>query len=164
MRYDYLLIRGPAGSGKTTISLEIFRRLRRERNLTSYFSFDRIYLSYFASCFNRETMLEASDFMCEMIERQRARTYFGIIDGVFSRPVYERVRTKLPGNLCTITLKAPLDLCLERNREREGIRKLPDQRVRNIWQQNSQWEIGKVIDSRKPKEEIIEGIYHKIKT
>jgi Cdc6-like AAA superfamily ATPase len=126
MKYNHLLIKGPMGSGKTTLSLDLFRKLRDLEKKVSYFSFDKLYLSYFSSMFKETLMIEAAELLALNVNTMKHKGYFSIIEGIFIKPVYESFNESLEGSMLNVNLQVPLEICLEGNNQREGLKKLND--------------------------------------
>lgn len=162
MNYNYLLIKGPLGVGKTTTALYLTRQLREEGHNCSDLSFDHFYKSFFDLYFSEEKVMETGKLVLPLIEQLREIGYFCIIEGVFLRPVYEYVRLNLSGRLLDVTLNAPLEVCLLRNAEREKDKKLAEKRVTRTWHTTQDGLSGIVLDSQLSTEDLSNHLYQMI--
>lgn len=138
----YLLVRGPLGIGKTTVSEWLAERLGAE-----YISVDRILddhglweeglLSEF---------LRANDFVIERVREAKARGRPAIVDGNFywERQI-EELTERLGSRHWIFTLEAPLAVCIERDSQRETPH--GPAAARAVYEKTTRFRIGIPIDA-----------------
>ncbi len=122
MNSVYCIIRGALGVGKTTIAKKLAERLSAE-----YFSIDEImhendldhgpedgYVPI-------ENYIKANELVLPKMKSLLEQGKSIIIDGCFyHRQQIENFKENLGGNRYIFTLKAPLDVCIKRDSQREN--------------------------------------------
>ena len=121
MKVQYVVIRGPLGCGKSTISLELANKLDAK-----CFSVDEIMdespemVTMEEGYISRETFKKVNDILVSEARGVINSGQLVIFDGNFYwEEVVEDLLRKLGGYVGkVITLEAPLDVCVERDIER----------------------------------------------
>ncbi|MGM5481064.1 MAG: AAA family ATPase [Nanobdellota archaeon] len=145
-----IILRGPAGSGKTTMAMRL-------NNLfdTHYISVDKV-KSEKGLKHSEAEKLEANKTIIAEAEDHLEQGEVVIIDEVF---YYERQLKELIEKLNypykIFSLKAPLDECLKRHdaRRKAGLRKMPDSDVKLVHKLVGELEKGIVIDTSNQNED-----------
>ncbi|MGD0249564.1 MAG: AAA family ATPase [Thermoplasmata archaeon] len=146
----FVIIRGPLGVGKTTVSERLAKEIGAE-----YLSIDRILddhglweeglLSEF---------LQANAIAVERGERSLARGVPVVFDGNFYwKSQIEDLIGRLPYRHFEFTLRAPLELCIER----DGYRGVPHgpEAAREVYAKSTAFDWGVEIDATRPLETIV---------
>ena len=154
----YIIIRGPAGIGKTTISRELANEIDAE-----IVHFDRIMDELGLDYVSGDKWIPLIKFLKAdriMIPRFRERLKAGniVIDGNFyHKKQIEDLVGKLRANHFVFTLKADLEECIRRDRSREG--SLGKQAVSDIYRLTTAFDYGTTIDtSGRPIKEVVRKI------
>ena len=139
---DCILIRGPAGVGKTTIAKELIKDLNAD-----YFSFDKIMEEnkldiIVGDGIPSENFIKANEILLsEIIQNKKV-----ILDGCFYR---EKQITHLLSKLKTkthiFTLHADVTECLKRNKIRKG--SMTDEDIKQVYDLVSKVKIGTTINT-----------------
>lgn len=110
-----VLVCGPAGAGKTTVATALRERLA-DRGL----SFELLH----SDDFSRDTYRR-------MYERVADSDADWIVDGTFYRREWQTLFQRLDDEVLVVYLRADLETCLARNRERED--QISERGVRVVW-------------------------------
>jgi tRNA uridine 5-carbamoylmethylation protein Kti12 len=118
----YLIIRGPLGSGKSTLSQELASRLDAkhvridevlEKNGLDIMPLD-------APCISAENFIKANEIVLPEVKKLLTEGRIVIFDACFyHKKVIEHLIKNLKFPHHVFTLKAPLELCIKRDRERQ---------------------------------------------
>lgn len=117
----FVIIRGPLGVGKSTIAKRLAKLIDAE-----YISIDEILDKYKlgkvdekAGCISVESFIEADDIALPGLERKMKAGKTIIFDGCFyHEEQIGHLIQNLPFAHFIFTLKAPLEVCIERDRKR----------------------------------------------
>jgi len=118
----YILIRGPLGIGKSTISQELAKRLNAE-----YIPVDIVLEKYGldkvdkdAECIPAQNFNKAIEKILPAIKEKLANGQIAIFDACFyHKETIEYIIKNLAYPHYVFTLKAPLDVCIERDSKRK---------------------------------------------
>lgn len=143
----FIIIRGPADVGKTTIANEIAKSLQGY-----HISFDNILakhgLDYVPGdlCVPEHKMLAANKIVIPMSQEKLAAGQIVIFDGNFyHQSTIVDLITQLHFPHLVYTLKANLEICIARNKMRSN--QLDEQAVRDVFALSSANNCGTVIDT-----------------
>lgn len=155
----YIIIRGPLGSGKSTISEKLTSILNAK-----YFGLDEVLESNSldkmppdAPCISVENFIKANEIILPEAKELLAGGQVVIFDACFyHKEVLEHLVSNLPYEYYVFTLKAPVELCIKRDSERtkhhgEGAAYAVHSLV-------SRFDYGTIIDVNKGFEETIQDI------
>lgn len=155
----FIIIRGPLGSGKTTIAKAVAKKLKAE-----YFAIDEIleqlYLdNNYASdgYISEKAFLAANSTLIPIVEKQLKKGKPVVIEGNFYRKKQiDDLLTKLKNPHFVFTLTLPLELCIERDAKRK--QPLGIDAAKAVYQKVTEFSYGVEIDATKRKNEIIKAI------
>lgn len=159
----YIIIRGPAGVGKTTLA----------KKLIAYFNSHKISAKYFSPGlmrkkhnlgFSMKEKLKADNFLISEARDIIEKGHVAIFDEVYYYPQQMlNFRNKL-GSPIVIHLKAPIGALLERNSKRTGKKKLSEKRMRDVYGLDRRFRNGNVINTHKRnKNQVFRGVVRVIK-
>ena len=120
----FIIIRGPLGSGKTTISKKLSEILDAK-----YIGMDQVLEEHGldkrppeAECIPAENFIKASDLVIPEAKSALESGRVVVFDACFyHQSVIEDLIQRLPFDHYVFTLKAPLELCIERDSKRERV-------------------------------------------
>ena len=140
----YIILRGPAGSGKTTLA----NRLIKIYN-AHYISIDKV-KSARGLKHSESEKLEANKVVLQNAKNHLSQGQVVIIDEVlYYQSQLSQLIDKLPFPHYTFSLKVPLNVCLARNTERrnKGTRKMSDDDVKIVYDLVSKLDYGIEINT-----------------
>lgn len=152
----FIIIRGPLGCGKSTVAQELAKRLNGE-----YISVDDILEKHGldkvgpdAECIPAENFIKANEIVLPDVKKRLAAGQIVIFDGNFyhKEPI-EHLIKNLPYPHHVFTLKAPLEVCIERDRNRA--KTLGPDATRAVWILVSRFDYGTAIDASDSLDETI---------
>lgn len=156
----FIIMRGPLGSGKTTIAQKLKSRLDAE-----YISIDLILknhgldkVSPKAECIPLENFIKANEIILSAVLEKLKRGKIMIFDACFyHKKALEDLVRKLPFPHYVFTLKAPLNICIERDKKRN--KTLGKEAVTAVYKLVSRFDYGMVIDaSRGTSDKVVKEI------
>ena len=155
----YIIIRGPAGVGKTTVTSDLAKSLHGFR-----ISIDSILvqhgLGYIPGdpCVPEHKMLAANKIAVPVAQRKLATGQLVIFDGNFyHKSQIEDLVAALGFPFFVFTLKADLETCLARNKVRAVL--LHEQGVKDVFDLVSKFDYGTVVDTNnKTIEKVVRDI------
>lgn len=157
----FIIIRGPAGIGKSTIAMTLAKLLN-----CSYISFDTILaenrLDYIEGekCVPEVKMLAANKIVIPLAQKNLGLGKIVIFDGNFyHKSQIEDLITKLNWPYFVFTLKAGVNTCLARNKTRAN--QLDQQAIEDVFKLVSSFNYGVLIDTNNKS---ISEIVHEIVT
>jgi thymidylate kinase len=147
----YIIIRGPLGSGKTTIARALSKAIGAE-----LVSIDLI-LDEFPDDNSIRTFLKANKVAAKMALRSLTNGVPVVLDESFSyRRQIEDIVTRLPYPHEVFTLNAPLPVCIERDAHRE--RAYGTKAARDVHRKIARFDYGNPLDATRPVEESVSEI------
>ena len=161
----YVIIRGPAGVGKTAVSKKLaarlggthiyFDKIMRDNNL------DKI---EGIGCISEENFIKANEIAILKAIKNLKNGKIVIFDGCFyHKSQVEHLIKNIPFNSFTFTLKATPQECILRDKKRGGKTRIGEKCVREVYDLVSRFEHGIVIDTtKKTREEIITEIVSRL--
>jgi len=152
----YIIIKGPSGIGKSTISKELAKNLNAK-----LYHFDRIMTGLnfkFKKEMPKESYIEAIDIMLPKFKIILKKQPI-IFDGTFyHKEAIEHLLNSIP-NGQVFTLKASLKTCLERNKTKGIV--LKEETIKEIYQKN--FDYGIIINAEQELNIILKEIMKAIK-
>jgi cytidylate kinase len=152
----YVIIRGPAAVGKSTIS-----KIVAERIGALYISFDEILSKYNLDTIEGDgisvdNFVKGNEIALDMIKQLKPKTI--LLDGCFYREgQMEHILKNIKGKHFIFTLKAKVDECVLRNRQRGN--SMPEGAIYDVFKLVSKKDYGIVIDtSGKTINQVVEEI------
>lgn len=156
----FVIIRGPAGVGKTAVSKKLAARLGG-----TYISFDRIMRAnnldkIEGGCITEKNFINTNEIAIYEATKHLRKGKIVIFDGCFyHKSQVEHLIKNMPFNNYTFTLKATPEECILRDKKRGSKIRIGAQRVRDVHNLASRFEYGVAIDTtKKIEEEIINEI------
>jgi len=159
MASTVIIIRGPLGVGKSTISMQLATKLSGLYvpldDVVDRLGLDKVPPD--AECIPANSFLTAIRSILPQLKHAMARGQVAIIDACFyHKEMIELLESHFPGKLVTVTLEAPLDVCITRDREREKSHGV--YAARAVHMLVSRFSAGTRIDATQPIEAIIAKI------
>jgi len=144
----FVIIRGPLGVGKSTIAKKLTKFLNAE-----YVDIDKILrknnldkVRPDAKCIPAENFIKADNLVLLGLKDKIHKGKIVIFDACFyHRKHIEDIIRKLPYRHFIFTLKAPVEVCIERDRKRKG--KYGTSAVKAVHSLVSKFDYGIVIDT-----------------
>ena len=157
MKY-YIIIRGPAGTGKTTVAKKLAEYLKGH-----YISFDEIMRENKLDIIggdgiSAENFLKANAIILPKVKQELDSNNSVVLDGCFYRKEQiDNIVDSLPYKHHVFSLHAKLGDCLSRNKGRE--KPMAEEAIRQVYQLVSGIEIGVLVETTgKTAEEVVEEI------
>ncbi len=159
----YLIIRGPLGCGKSTIAQRLAKILQAE-----YVAVDRVLDEHHLTTEHEQGYISQKSFFNanKIIAPQAKRTLQQGIPVIFDGNFYWKSSIKdlikrlkigrLPFPQYIFTLKAPLQVCIERDRKR--VKTHGEDATRAVYKKATTFDYGIVIDVTKPIKEVVKEI------
>ncbi len=153
----YILIRGPLGIGKSTISRELAKRLNAE-----YISMDSILeehgLAKTDSDYTADDFVKANEIIIPHAKKLLAKGKIVIFDGNFYfKKQIDHLIKNISATYFVFTLKAPLETCIARDKSRE--QGCGEEAAKAVYGLVSKLDYGTIIDtSKKNIEQTIQEI------
>ena len=159
-----IIIRGPLGCGKTTISKKLKEQLNAE-----YFEIDKILeelnldnIPDGEPCIPLESFITANKKIIPIIQELLNNNINVIIDGNFYfLEAVENVLNNINNKSFVFTLKAPLDLCIERDKNRPN--PIGEEAAMAVYNLVSRFDYGMNINVDDTMENIIKNIINNLK-
>jgi shikimate kinase len=161
----YIIIRGPLGIGKTTIAKKLAKILNAD-----YISIDKILKSMNLDEIDQkqgrvplDNFLKADEKVIPAIKKSLENGKKVIIECCFyHKENIEHLINSLDFKNYVITLKAPVEVCLERDRKREKC--LGEQAAKDVHKLVSEFDYSIIIDTENKSEyQVIQEIMEKVK-
>lgn len=154
----YVIIRGPLGCGKSTIAERISKKLKAEyipidtildeHNLTK--EWEDGYIS-------QKSFIKANEIVTPKAKLFLKRGTAVVFDGNFYwKSQIDDLIKRLDFPHYIFTLKAPLKVCIERDKNRNKIH--GEDAVRAVYKKSTEFDYGTAIDINRPLEECITDI------
>ena len=153
-----IIIRGPLGCGKSTIARNLSKILNAE-----YFSIDEILDKYGLANEQEEgytsqnSFLKANKIIIKKIKVLLAKDILAVIDGnIYWKSQIEDLVHKIPCQKYIFTLKVPLEVCINRDKNRNKTYGI--EAVKAVYKKSTEFDYGINIDATKSIGEIIKEI------
>jgi len=158
----YVIVRGPLGSGKTTLSARLADRLKAE-----HIAIDQILEKHHLEEWENGYISESSFLQANHIAASSARPFLRrgtpvVIDGNFYwRSAVDDLLRCLPFPHVVFTLKVPLSTCIAR----DGVRSPPHgaEAAREVYAKTISFDYGVPVDASGSVEETVELLWRELK-
>lgn len=155
----YIIIRGPLGSGKSTVSEKLAHILEAK-----YVGLDEVLEKHGldkmppdAPCISAKNFIKANEIVLPGVKETLADGKIVILDACFyHKEIIEHLVQNLPFKHYIFTLKAPLALCIKRDSERN--KSHGEGAAQAVHSLVSQFDYGTIIDVDKSLDETIKDI------
>jgi len=158
-----IIIRGSLGVGKTTIAKKLARKLKGQ-----YFSTDKILekykLGYEIEGGNiaQKSFLKTNEILAPQAKKVLENNKPVIFDGNFYWPSHiEDLIHRLKVKYYIFDLRAPLDICIQRDKKREKTYGL--EAAKSVHKRSTNLNCGKIIDATQEKDSIVNKIISLLK-
>lgn len=150
----FIIIRGPAGCGKTTVAKKLKEKLNAE-----YFSFDEILKKHQLEIsdgrgISKESFLKANELIIADVKKIINEGKIVILDGCFyHKEQLENLEKSIPFKHFIFDLKASVKECIDRDKTRKSI---GEDSIRAVHSMVSEFDCGIPIDTnKKTKDEVV---------
>ena len=154
----YVIIRGPLGCGKSTISKNLAMKLNAK-----YFSVDGVLEEYKLTkdkedgYVSQKSFKKVNEIVASEAEQKLDAGTMVVFDGNFYwKSQIDDLISRLDYPHYVFTLKAPLNLCITRDKER--IHTHGEGAAEAVYKKSTGFEYGTIIDVTKPLQECIDEI------
>ncbi len=154
----YVIIRGPLGCGKSTLAERLTKKIKGE-----YIAIDRILDEYDltkdkeAEYISQKSFKKANEIVAPKAKNLLVKGIPVIFDGNFYwKSQIDDLIKRLDFPHYVFTLKAPLEVCIERDRKRN--KNHGEDAARVVYKKTTEFDYGAVIDVTKPLEESVKTI------
>lgn len=154
----YIIIRGPLGCGKSTLSEEVSKKIKAQ-----YFAVDRVLDDCNLTSDKEEGYISQKSFIkANEIIVSEAKLILDsgknvVFDGNFYwKSSIEDLIKRLDFPHYVFTLKAPLDVCIERDKKRQKMH--GKDAAQAVYKKSTEFDYGIVIDVTKPLEKCVKEI------
>lgn len=154
----FIIIRGPLGCGKSTIAESLARILNAD-----YIPIDRVLDEHGLTkdkeegYISQKSFLKANEIIIPKVRKLLEQGTPVVFDGNFYwKSQIEDLLSKLNYTHYVFTLKAPLDICIERDRKRGKTH--GEDAARAVYKKSTEFDYGIAIDISKPLDEAIKEI------
>ncbi len=159
----YIIIRGPAGSGKSTIA----KRLAKELN-SFYLNFDKVLAEHKldkieGDGISTKNFIKGNKLILDDVRKRIKLNHVVIIDACFYRKRHLNHLVKnLPYKHFIFSLQSSLKECIERNKKRD--KEMTDQDITDVYNLVAKYKIGIFISTENRKEkDVIDEILQYLK-
>ena len=140
-----IIIRGPLGIGKTTIAKKLAEELSAK-----YISIDKILeesgLDKEDNNFTPDDFIKANKIVLPSIKENLQKGKIIILDGCFYfKEQIEHLEKNLPFKSYIFTLKAPIEVCIERDKKRKKV--YGEKEAREVYKLVSKFDCGIIINT-----------------
>jgi tRNA uridine 5-carbamoylmethylation protein Kti12 len=152
----FVIIRGPAASGKTTIAKMLAKTLN-----AMHISIDEVLRKHKldvieGKCIGEKNFIKANDIAIPKAIGRLSKGKIVIFDGNFyHKSQINDLIKRINYPHVVFTLKASKDECVKRDKKRKGIGKKNVEAVYNL---SKTFKYGKIIDAERPKNEVIKDV------
>lgn len=158
----FIIIRGPLGSGKTTMAKKLSEILGGK-----YFAVDRILDKYNLTkdkedgYISQKSFFKVNEVLIPKAKKFLDKNIPTIFDGNFYwKSQIEDLIKKINAIHFVFTLTAPLEICIKRDKERNKTH--GDDAVKAVYKKSTEFDFGTVIDVTKSENDAVEKILHYI--
>jgi len=150
----YIIIRGPAGIGKSAIAKKLAQQLQ-----THHISFDHIRIRYHLGI-QEQDRIKANEIAIPEAKEKLDGGHRVVFEGVFyHKSQLQHLIKNLAYRHFVFSLHAPLQECIGRDSSREGEARIGEERVREVYERVARFDYGMVIDtSGKTVAEVVQEI------
>ena len=118
----YIIIRGPLGIGKSTIAKKLAKTLKAEHlsidSVLEKYGLDKV--DHYEECIPAKNFIKADEMILPEIKEKLKKGKIVIFDGCFyHKEQIEHIIKALSSEHYVFTLKAPLEVCIERDSKRK---------------------------------------------
>ncbi len=160
-----IIIRGPAGVGKTEIAKKLSKQLKGK-----YISIDKIVEDYKLfkdkekGMISQKSFLKANKILILKFNKEIIRGKILVIEGCFYwKSQINDLRDKFGKDLIVFTLKANLKACVERDRKRK--KPIEKDAIGAVYNAVSKFDYGVLIEiNNKNVDEVVEEVIRNLKT
>lgn len=154
----FIIIRGPLGCGKSTLAKILTKKLNAK-----YIAVDRILDEHDltkdkeAGYISQKSFIKANEIIASKAEKTLQSGVPVVFDGNFYwKSQIDDLIKRLNFPNYVFTLKAPLNVCLERDHQRR--KTYGDNAVRAVYRKSSEFDYGIIIDATKPLDDCVKEI------
>jgi tRNA uridine 5-carbamoylmethylation protein Kti12 len=154
----YVIIRGPLGCGKSTIARSISKELNSE-----YLEVDRVLdendltKEWEKGYISQKSFIKANEIIASKAKSALERGTSMVFDGNFYwKPQIDNLIEKLDFPHYVFTLKAPLEICIERDSKRD--KPYGEDATKAVYKKSIEFDYGKVININKPLDKCVKEI------
>ena len=161
---SYIIIRGPAGVGKSTLRKNLIKWFRNKKIKVRAFSPGALRKRYKLN-FSLRNKLKADNFYISKAKNLINKNYVIVFDEVYYYKQQISNFNKKLGKPIIISLKASLENILERNNKRKVKKKLPTKTIIEVYNLDKLFKIGNIINTEnKSEKQILKEVIKIIKT
>lgn len=157
-----VIVRGPLGVGKTTIAKQLAKEIRGE-----YFSVDRIIEEYELGYdvedgnISQASFLKTNEILAPLAKKSLEKGDPVVFDGNFYWPSHiEDLIERLGVKSYIFDLRAPLDVCVERDKYRE--KTYGEAAAQAVYKRSVELDYGNIVDAEQSEKDIIKEIVKNI--
>lgn len=159
----FIIIRGPLGCGKSTLSRRLTKLLNAE-----YISIDELLekkgldkVDHKLNCIPKENFIKVNETIIPSVHKALSSGQVVIFDACFyhKEPI-EQLTRELKHPHYIFTLKAPLEVCIKRDRNRK--KPLGEIATIEVYKLVSRFDYGIIIDATKTLEQSVKYILSKL--
>lgn len=154
----YIIIRGPLGCGKSTVAQKLSKKLNAK-----YFAIDRVLDKYDLTkdkeegYISQKSFKKANEIITPKAKEVLKKGTLVIFDGNFYwKSQMDDLISRLDFPHHVFTLKAPLEVCIERDRQRGKTH--GEMATKVVYKKSTEFDYGIIIDISKPLDEAVEEI------
>lgn len=158
----YIIIRGPLGCGKTTISKKLAQEIGAE-----YFSVDKtldengLTSDWEEGYISQKSFLKSNQILLPKIRDCLNKEIPVVIDGNFYwKSQIEGLISNLKYKKYIFTLKAPLEVCINRDKLRKE--KHGEKAAKEVYKKVAEFDFGEILNVDCPLEECLKELFSKI--
>ncbi len=154
----YVVIRGPLGIGKSTVAARLAQKIKAQHffidNLISENNLEKDIEGGYIS---QKSFIRANELIEPRAREVLKRGRPIVIDGNFYwKSQLDDLKKRLPYPQYVFTLRAPLEVCIARDRERNAPH--GEDAARVVYTKSTEFHYGISIDATKPLEETVQEI------
>lgn len=160
---SYIIIKGPAGVGKSELKENLIKWFRNKKIKVKAFS-PGIFRKKYNLSFSIKDKIKSDNYFIPKAKKLIEMGYVVIFDEVYYYPQQITNFNKKLGRPIILSLKASLKKCLERNKKR-GNKKLPEKNIREVYRLDKSFKRGFIINTEnKSDKKVLEQAIKIIKT
>ena len=153
----YILIRGPLGSGKTSVSERLAKVIHAEHISIDAILDEHGLEEWEEGYISQKSFLQANEFAADGAKRFLTRGIPVVFDGNFYwKSQIEDLVHRLSYRHFIFSLKAPLSICVERDSKRDSPH--GSQAAKEVHDKSTEFEYGFAIDATNPLDKVVREI------